>query len=250
MQRFDDKVVLISGAASGIGRATAERLAAEGAKIVAADLNTQGLETLASTLAERSSECHVVELNVTDSAACEAAVAAAVARFGALDVLCNIAGVIVSRHFTDLTDADWRKVMSVNLDGVFYLCRAAVPELLKRAGNIVNIASTAGITGQAYNAAYCASKAGVVMLTQSLAMEFGKQQLRANAVCPGGVKTPLTANLSFPQDADMDLVQRMFPLVEQADPAEIAAAVAYLAAPEARFVNGAVFAIDGGQTAG
>lgn len=250
MQRFVDKVALVTGAASGIGRATAERLAGEGARVVAADLNLDGLASLAETLKQRGAECHTVALDVSDSAACDAAVAAAVETFGGLDVLCNVAGIFLARHFTELSDSDWRKVMGINTDGVFYMCRAAVPELLKRGGNIVNISSTAGMTGQAYNAVYCASKAAVVMLTQTLAMEFGKQGMRANVVCPGGVKTPLTASLSFPADADVQLLQRLYPLVDSAEPEEIAAAVAYLGSSEARFVNGTVFAIDGGQTAG
>ncbi len=249
MQKLNNQVALITGAASGIGRATAIRLAAEGAAVFLADINLDGLsETVAALPAGSQSE--VAELNVTDSRACNAVVEACVSRFGKLDILCNIAGIALCEHLTDITDEQWHRANAINLDGVFFMCRAAMPELLQTGGNIVNMSSTAGLTGQAYNSVYCATKAGVLMFSKSLALEYAKQGVRVNAVCPGFVKTPLTAAFNMPENADMDLIGKLMPLTEGAEPEEIAAAVAYLASPESRFINGIALPVDGAQTAG
>ena len=249
MQRFDNKVALVTGAASGIGRATAIRLAAEGAAVFLADINQDGLaETVAALPAGSSSA--TFELNVTDSAACAAAVEACVSTMGKLDILCNIAGIAICDNLTNITDEQWHRAVGINLDGVFFMCRAALPHLLQSRGNIVNMSSSAGLVGQAYNSAYCATKAGVLMFSKSLAIEYGKQGVRVNAVCPGFVKTPLSANFNMPEDVDMDLMAKLMPLSEGAEPGEVAASVAYLASDEARFVTGIALPIDGAQTAG
>jgi len=244
-------VALVTGAASGIGRATALRLAAEGARVFAADRDEPRLAEAIAAIVASGGEARAHALDVADPSACRAAVAACVARYGGLDVLANVAGVMYWGHLTDVSEADWARTLGVNLSGVFFLCQAAVPALLERRGVIVNVASAAGIQGQAYTAPYCVSKAGVVSLTKCLAVEYAKRGLRAVAVCPGGVNTPLNADLKLPEGADKTLFQRLMPLAFPiAEPEEIAAAVAYLASAEARFVNGAVFSIDGGQTAG
>jgi meso-butanediol dehydrogenase/(S,S)-butanediol dehydrogenase/diacetyl reductase len=248
--RFRGRSVLVTGAASGIGRATALRLAAEGARVLACDVDERGLEQTVGEIAAAGGIAFAHRLDVSDAAACRQAVAAAVARLGRLDVLCNVAGVMCWGHATEIAEAEWSRVLAVNLSGVFFLCQAAIPHLLETRGVIVNMASAAGLKGQAYTLPYAVTKAGVVSLTRCLALEFGKRGLRVVAVAPGGVKTPLTRQTKFPQGADMALVQKMVPLSSLAEPAEIAAAVAYLASDEARFVNGAVLAIDGAQTAG
>ena len=249
MQRFDNKVALVTGAASGIGRATAIRLASEGAAVFLADINQDGLaETVAALPAGSNSA--TFELNVTDSAACAAAVEACVSTMGKLDILCNIAGIAICDNLTNITDEQWHRAVGINLDGVFFMCRAALPHLLQSKGNIVNMSSSAGLVGQAYNSAYCATKAGVLMFSKSLAIEYGKQGVRVNAVCPGFVKTPLSANFNMPEDVDMDLMAKLMPLSEGAEPDEVAASVAYLASDEARFVTGIALPIDGAQTAG
>ena len=249
MQRFDNKVALVTGAASGIGRATAIRLASEGAAVFLADINQDGLaETVAALPAGSNSVSF--ELNVTDSAACTAAVDACVSTMGKLDILCNIAGIAICDNLTNITDEQWHRAVGINLDGVFFMCRAALPHLLQSKGNIVNMSSSAGLVGQAYNSAYCATKAGVLMFSKSLAIEYGKQGVRVNAVCPGFVKTPLSANFNMPEDVDMDLMAKLMPLSEGAEPDEVAASVAYLASDEARFVTGIALPIDGAQTAG
>jgi meso-butanediol dehydrogenase/(S,S)-butanediol dehydrogenase/diacetyl reductase len=248
--RFASKSVLVTGAASGIGRATAIRLASEGARIFACDVDEARLGETVRSIDAAGGAAVAHRLDVSAPAACRDAVAAAVARFQKLDVLCNVAGVMSWGHATEFSEAEWNRVVGVNLSGVFFLCQAAIPHLLATRGVIVNMASAAGIKGQAYTLPYAVTKAGVVSLTRCLALEYGKQGLRAVAVAPGGVKTALTAQTKFPEGADMTLIHKMMPLVPLAQPEEIAAAVAYLASDEARFVNGAVLAIDGGQTAG
>jgi meso-butanediol dehydrogenase/(S,S)-butanediol dehydrogenase/diacetyl reductase len=241
----------VTGAASGIGRATALRLAAEGARVFAADRDAALLADAVAAIRAAGGEATAHALDVADPAACRAALAACVARYERLHLLANVAGVMYWGHLTDVSEADWARTLGVNLTGVFFLCQAAVPHLLETKGVIVNVASAAALKGQAYNAPYCVSKAGVVSLTKCLAVEYAKRGLRAVAVCPGGVNTPFNKDLKLPEGADRALFQRLLPLsFPIAEPEEIAAAVAYLASDEARFVNGAVFSIDGGQTAG
>lgn len=247
--RFKDTRVLVTGAASGIGRATALAFAAEGAVILAADMNESGLQETAEMVTD-SSRMHISVYDAASRDDCFALAEQARQQLGGLDVLCNIAGFAQSRHFTDYTQAEWEKMLAVNLSGVFYCAQAAMPLLLDGGGSIVNMASSAGLVGQAYQASYCATKGGVVMLTKSLAMEYAKRGVRANAICPGSVDTPLVANFSVPDDIDGELLQRLFPLLDAAQPEEIAAAALYLASEDARFVTGIALPIDGAQTAG
>ncbi len=250
MNRFENKVALITGAGSGIGRATAIRLAQEGASVFLADINGSTLAETTALLPAKTASAQGV-LDVAEPDQCQQIVKDAITAFGQLDVLCNIAGIALCKHLTDISIEEWKRVVDINLNGVFYLCQAAIPHLVESKGNIINMSSSAGREGQAYQAVYCATKAAVLMLTKSLALEYSKQGVRANAICPGAVVTPLTANFSVPDDVDMGLFSRMLPLLEpMAEPEEIAAAVAYLASDEARFVTGIEFAIDGGQTAG
>ncbi len=250
MERFAGKVALVTGAASGIGRASALRLAAEGARVAAVDVDGTGLAETCARIRGASGEAEGLEVDLTEPEACRRAVDACVARFESLDVLCNIAGIVLAARLTDVTEAQWDRIVAINLKSVFFLSQAAVPHLLSGSGCIVNMASSAGLVGQAYTAPYGATKAAVVALTKCMAVEYGKQGLRVNCVCPGGVRTPLARQFKLPEGADLELFQRVLPRVRMAEPEEIAAAVAYLASPEARYVNGAVLAIDGGQTAG
>jgi meso-butanediol dehydrogenase/(S,S)-butanediol dehydrogenase/diacetyl reductase len=251
MQRFDGKVALITGAASGIGLASARRLAREGARVFACDVNVGQLQAEVAALAAEGLQVKAHALDVADVAACGAAVAAAVAAFGRLDVLGNIAGIGQCQHFGEIEQATWDKVMAIHITGVFAMCQAAMPHLLESKGNIVNISSVAGLVGLPYSAAYCASKGAVLLLTKSLATEFAGRGVRVNAICPGGVTTPLSKSFVMPADIDMGLMGRMTALTPETftDPSEIAASLAYLASDEARFVTGTGFVIDGGQTA-
>jgi meso-butanediol dehydrogenase/(S,S)-butanediol dehydrogenase/diacetyl reductase len=249
MNRFEGKTALVTGAGSGIGRAVCLRLAEEGASVCLADISEAGMAETAALLPSNCSH-HQFVLDVGDASACREVVDQAAAISGRLDLLCNIAGIALCQNFTDISDADWQRVMDVNLNGVFYMCRAAMPHLLESKGNIVNMSSSAGRTGQAYNSSYCASKAAVLMLSKALAVEYAGKGVRVNAVCPGAVATPLVQGFTPPEEADPALFARLMPLLPMAEAEEIAAAVAYLASAEARFVTGIDFAIDGGQTAG
>jgi meso-butanediol dehydrogenase/(S,S)-butanediol dehydrogenase/diacetyl reductase len=198
---------------------------------------------------ETGAEASTLQLDVTDTARCREVVEQTVAHFGKLDVLCNIAGIAMSKHVKDISEADWSRMVNINLNSVFFMSQAALPHLLASKGNIVNMASTAALVGQIYNAAYCATKGAVLMLTKSMAVEFAKQGMRVNCVCPGAVKTALTDSFVMPPEPDMELFSRMFPILEpMGEASEVAAAVAYLASDEARYVTGEAFVIDGGQT--
>lgn len=249
MQRFDNKVVLVTGAASGIGQATAIRLAQEGASVMLADINEEGLAQTQQSIAEFDGESATVQLDVSSLTACQNAVASVIERYGKLDVLCNIAGIFISRRLTEIQEEEWNRMVGINLNSVFFLSQAAMPHLIESKGNIINMASTAGLVGQVYNAMYCATKGAVVMLSKSMAVEYARSGVRVNAICPGGVNTPLAGNISLPEDPDMDLFMRLMPLLDIAEADEIASAIAYLASDEARYVTGTAFAIDGGQTA-
>jgi len=249
MRRFEGKVALVTGAGSGIGRASALRLAAEGASVLASDVNSEGLQEVAATARAQNGKIDTQLCDVSDRSAAGAAVAAAVSRFGGLDVLCNIAGIGSFMNTADVSTEQWGRVIAINLTGTFYMSQAALPHLLERRGNIVNMGSTASLIGQAYSAAYCASKGGVMQLTKAMAVEFARQGLRVNCLCPGGVTTPLAAGFRPPPGADIDLIKRLTLVAEKCDPSEIAAAVAYLASDEARYVNGAFLSIDGGLVA-
>lgn len=250
MQRFTDKVCLVTGAASGIGRATAQRLASEGATLMLADINAEGLEETRASLPE-GARAEVAVFNAIDDDSCRDMVAQTVDTHGRLDVLCNIAGMSRSAKFLDLKREDWDRMFAVNTTSLFIITQAALPHLIKAKGNIVNMASASGRVGAPYFSHYAASKAAVISLTRSLAVEFSKEGVRVNCICPGGVNTPMAqVNAdSMAADIDMDLLRRLFALHPEARPEEIAGAVAYLASEEARYVSGASFAIDGAQTA-
>ncbi|WP_320837842.1 SDR family oxidoreductase [Zhongshania sp.] len=247
-KRFDHKVALITGAASGIGRATALRLSAEGAVLMLADIDEAGLQQTIELLTNSESAAFI-KLDVSSSEQCRAAVTATVERWGKLDVLCNIAGIAVAKHLAEVSEEDWLRMMGINLNSVFFLSQAAMPHLIATKGNIVNMASSAALVGQIYNAAYCASKGAVVMLSKSMAVEFADRGVRVNAICPGAVKTALTEKFTMPDNANMDMFMRLMPLVDMAEADEIAGSVAYLASAEARYITGTTLAIDGGQTA-
>jgi NAD(P)-dependent dehydrogenase (short-subunit alcohol dehydrogenase family) len=235
MERFEGRVALVSGAASGIGKAVSARLADEGALVVRSDLrNVPG----------------DVVCDVTDPASCAAAVASVLARHGRLDVLVNVAGVGLSQRIGDVTPEEWGRIIDVNLTGTFLLSQSALPALLEAKGVIVNMGSVAGLRATPYNAAYCASKGGVIMLTKSMAIELAKAGVRVNVVCPASVDTPFLRNFQLPEGADMALLSRSAsPMGRIIDPAEVAAAVAYLASDDAATISGTTLVIDGAATA-
>jgi meso-butanediol dehydrogenase / (S,S)-butanediol dehydrogenase / diacetyl reductase len=248
--RFRDKAALVTGAAQGIGRATAVRLAAEGASVWCADINGEGAAETAKHIAGNGGTAQASGIDVTDAAACQGVVADVVDAFGGLDVLCNIAGIGGSAHSTDESVDRFNAMFAVNAAGPFYLSQAALPHLLERTGNIVNLASTAGMIGQAYCAAYCASKHALVGITKAMAVEYGRTGMRVNAVCPGGVNTGIIAGFSPPEGASMSLISRQYLTRDMQEPESVAAMIAYVGSDDAYYVNGAILAIDGGTTTG
>ena len=235
MERLTNKVALVSGAASGIGAAVVDRMTAEGATVVAVDI------------AEIDDG---VTCNVTDPESCAAAIAEALERHDQLDIVVNVAGIGAGGRIEDVTPQEWHRVIQVNLTGTFLLSQAALPALLESRGVIVNMASLAGVRGTPYNAAYSASKGGVIALTKSMAVELASTGVRVNAVCPGAVNTPFLSDYHLPEDADMTLLQRsMSPLGGLVEADEVAAAVAYLASDEAANISGTTLEIDGGASA-
>lgn len=249
-RRYEGKVALVTGAASGIGKATAVRLAAEGASVWCADVNADGAAATAAEIAEQGGTARSSAADVSDPAACAALVAAVVDDLGGLDVLANIAGIGGSAHFTEESFDRMQAMMAVNAFGPFALTQAALPHLLERTGNVVNLASTAGVIGQAYCAAYCASKHALVGLTKALAVEYGRTGVRFNAVCPGGVNTNIIGGFVPPEGASMSLISRSFLTRDMQEPESVAAMVAYVGSDEAYYVNGAVLSIDAGTTTG
>ena len=188
--------------------------------------------------------------DVRDAQACRATVDEVLARHGRLDVLANVAGLAFGNRIQDVSPDEWRHVIDVNLTGTFLLSQAAVPALIESTGTIVNLASVAGIQATPYNAAYCASKAGVIQLTKSLALELAPEGVRVNAVCPASVDTPFLRGFRLPEDANLDLLLRsVSPMGRLIEPGEVAGAVAYLASADAANVNGTTLVIDGGASA-
>ena len=245
--RFAGKVVLVTGASSGLGAACVRQFAAGGAIVYAAARDEARLTEVATAT---TGIVHTTLLDVADPAACAATVADVVAREGRLDVLVNNAGRHDFQRTEQVTPAQWHHDLAVNLGGTFFLSQAALPHLLETRGNIVNVASVAGVIGEAYSAAYTAAKHGVVGLTKALAVEHAKTGIRVNCVCPGGMDTPQAHTIEFPEGVDFDLIMRVAAVrgFMQAD--EVAEVVAFLASDAASAVHGSIQLVDAGHTAG
>jgi NAD(P)-dependent dehydrogenase (short-subunit alcohol dehydrogenase family) len=246
MRRFEDKVALITGAASGIGRATAVRLGSEGASLVLIDVSAEGLEETAKKCVEAGASVETARCDVGDAAQVEAAVQSAIDRFGKLDALVNVAGILLLEHSHETSLEQWDRILRINLTGTFLFCKAALPHLLETGGNIVNTSSTSALAGMPYGAAYGASKGGVLALTRTLAVEYGKQGLRANAICPGSIKTPMGSGSNLPKDIDFELIKRAMPIDKPRGPEAVASVVALLASEDGAHINGESIRMDGG----
>jgi len=250
MSRFRERVAFVTGAASGIGRATSLRLASEEARIYAVDVDTDGLGETTRLVREAGGTIETGRCDVTSRQACFDVIAACVAKYGKLDVLVNVAGIVRFSHATQTSEAEWNLLLAVNLSGPFFLSQAAIPHLLESGGNIVNIASNAGLMGQAYTVGYCASKAGLINMSKALAMEFVKSRIRINCVAPAGTATNLVANVVFPEGVDGALLDRYRGFRPMSRPEDIASVVAFLASEEAKAVHGAVWEADQAVSAG
>jgi len=249
MRRFDGKVAFVTGAAAGIGRATALRLASEGASLHLVDLAVEGLQETARQCEALGASVAHARCDVTREAEAQANVQACIDRFGRLDALCNIAGIILLQHFQKITVEQFRRVLEVNLVGTFILCQAALPHLLAARGAIVNTSSTSALAGLPYGAAYGTSKGGVSALTRTLAVEFGKQGLRCNAVNPGSIQTAMSGDGILPGDADMRLMARTMSISKPMGPEVVAGVIAMLASDDGIHINGEEIRVDGGTLA-
>ena len=249
MRRFDGKVAFVTGSAAGIGRATALRLASEGASLYLIDLALEGLQETAKRCEELGAAVVFARCDVTSEAEVRANVQACVDRFGRLDALCNIAGIILLQHFEKLTVEQFRRVLEVNLVGTFILCQAALPHLLATRGVIINTSSTSALAGLPYGSAYGTSKGGVSALTRTLAVEFGKQGLRCNAVNPGSIQTAMSGEGIVPEGADMRLMARTMSISKPQGPEVVAAVIAMLASDDGIHINGEEIRVDGGTLA-
>lgn len=246
MTALEGKVALITGTSAGLGATTAKVFAERGASVFGI---SRDAERMASVFAEVPGG-RFASVDITTPAACRQAVADCVSAFGRLDVLVNVAGFHQMRHTAPMTDDEWDHDLAVNLNGPFYLCRAALPHLLEAGGNIVNVSSIAGLEGEVYSAGYCAAKHGLIGLTRALAVEFTKERLRVNAVCPGGMPTAQATEFSAPDNADWDLIMRIAAPRGFMDTADVAKVIAFLASDDAAAVHGSVYRVDNGKGAG
>jgi NAD(P)-dependent dehydrogenase (short-subunit alcohol dehydrogenase family) len=247
MQR---KAALVTGAASGLGRATAVALARAGADVFLVDVNADGLSETERSISETGARAEIHTADLSDPENCRASVAAAVEAFGRLDALCNVAGIIVFTHAHEMAQRDWERTIAINLSAPFYLMQAAIPHLLEQNGAIVNVASSGAFVGEAYVAAYCAAKAGVVHMTKALAMEYVHKPIRINAVAPGGMATPLGTTIRMPEDVDYELIKRFSGLRGLVEVEQVADLIAFLCSDAAQGFHGACVNIDRGITAG
>lgn len=247
-QRFTGRAALVTGGASGIGRATALRLAGEGAAVLATDVNVELLAGLAAGTGDLTGTVATRTGDVATEEGARAMVADALERFGRLDVVVNVAGVLSFSHTHEVTLDEWNRLLAVNLTGTFLVCRQALPHL-GEGSCIVNLASTAAHKGQPWASAYAASKGGVLAFTRALAVEYAGRGVRVNSISPGAIDTPITSAFHLPEGADISLIDRVTPLGTFGTPEGIAAAIAYVASDEASHMNGADLLVDGATLA-
>jgi len=251
MGKLDGKVALITGAGSGIGRATALLFVKEGAKVVVVDYVPEGGEETVKMIREAGGEAIFIDADVSKAADVERMIKTTVDKYGRIDILYNNAGIMGAYAFTaDTPEKKWDTILNINLKGVFLGSRHAIPVMLNQGGGvIINTASTAGMLGLPGLPAYCASKAGVIQLTKTIALEYADQNIRVNCICPGGILTPM----SRPPDA-ADAVQPPFrqsqPMRRFGEPEEVARAALYLASDDSSYVTGAALVVDGGWATG
>jgi 3alpha(or 20beta)-hydroxysteroid dehydrogenase len=248
--RLDTRVALVTGGARGLGAAIVAALHAEGATVVAADIRHAEGKELVAGLGERA---HYVDLDVTDEAAWREVIRGVIAECGRLDVVVNNAGMVDIAPMVTQPFTDYLRIVNVNQHGVWLGMQAALPGMIEAGrGSIINISSIDGIRGMPGTAAYCAAKHAVVGMTKAVALEVAPLGIRVNAVCPGGMLTPLLADvdLSMLGDVDLSSLPNSIPMRRMADPAEVAKAVAFLASDDASYCTGAEIVLDGGWTAG
>lgn len=242
--RLQGKTALITGGAAGIGRETAALFAQEGARVIIADYNKQQGEEAIQALLQKGADAHFIEVDVSDSGSVTKMAAEALARYGAVDVLINNAGITQDRTLAKMTEEEWHRVIQVNLNGVFYCTKALIHSMIERgSGKIISTASIVGVHGNIGQTNYAATKAGIIGMTKTWAKELGPKGIQANAVAPGFIETGMVANM--PEKVIQQMLEKI-PLRRLGRPMDVANAYLFLASSESDYVNGTVLEVNGG----
>jgi NAD(P)-dependent dehydrogenase (short-subunit alcohol dehydrogenase family) len=253
MKRIDGKACIVTGAGSGIGRATAIRLGEEGGRVLCVDVDGDSAQETAALVTAAGAAAEAVAADVSDARAVEAYTARCAERFGGPDVVVNNAGVNIPGVFHEVSDEVVERTLAVNVKGPLYGCRAAIPYMLERGGgSLVNVSSVNGLVSEPFLAVYSTSKGAVVMLTKGVALDYAKQGIRCNVICPGWVDTPINyahAEMLGGLQSVYDTIGSFQPIGRPGEPLEIANVALFLASDEASFMTGAVVSVDGGMTA-
>ena len=253
MRRLEDRVAIITGGGGAIGRATARRLAAEGAAVVVGDRLAASAESVADGIRADGGRSIAMVVDVTDEASVGALVDGALAAYGRIDILHNNAGVLLPGSVTEVAVEAWSKTLAVNVTGAFLCSRAVLPAMISAGrGSIIHTSSVSGVVGEAGIAAYCASKGALVMLARQMAVDYARQGIRVNALCPGWIDTPFNdpaIERAGGKEALAPFIDVFVPMGRQGTPEEVADAVAFLASDDSRYMTGAVLVVDGGLTA-
>ena len=245
MNRFQNKIVLITGAGSGIGRSTAIRLDKEGATSIIVDMNAEQLKETHLMLSNPKSTSRVLDISSLDDA--KKCFKEINEKYGRLDALINVAGILRFDNSHEVEISNWNKILEVNLTGTFFMCNFGLPMLLESKGCIVNVSSTAALGSHAWTAAYSASKGGISAFSKTLAVEYGLRGLNVNCVCPASIETPMSSSPNLPKDIDTRLLKKIMPVDGvNRSPDDIASTIAFLASEDAIHINGIDLRVDGG----
>jgi meso-butanediol dehydrogenase / (S,S)-butanediol dehydrogenase / diacetyl reductase len=246
MKTLSDQTIIVTGAGSGIGRSTAQRLALDGAAVACVDITEPSLTTTVEGIAQSGGRSSSYVCDIADPGQVADTVTSIAASNQAIDGLVNVAGIGNLAHSTEQSPEEWSRIIQVNLSGTFFMCQQALPHLLSAHGRIINVASVSGLIGQPYNAAYCASKGGVIALTRALAVEYIDKGVTVNAIAPAGIETPLITGVEIPASMDPEKFVRLSSPLGLAQPEEVAGLIAFLLSPESRYMTGSIVTIDGG----